>query len=99
MVGHVSGVDGACQYKATNISTADTHRPATSTLRMACGMENPSNTGTACVTPSPESNTIPVVRPEEYLRSTPPQQSGDVVVNLGLTMTIQLGQRYTERAR
>lgn len=31
-------------------------------------MENPSNTGTACVTPSPESSTIPVVRPDEYLR-------------------------------
>ena len=31
-------------------------------------MENPSNTGTACVTPSPESRTIPVVRPEEYLQ-------------------------------
>ena len=34
---------------------------------MAWGIENPSNTGTACVTPSPESSTIPVVRPEEYL--------------------------------
>jgi hypothetical protein len=31
-------------------------------------MENPSNTGTACVTPSPESKTMPVVRPEAYLR-------------------------------
>lgn len=44
-----------------------THLPAMSTLRIACGMENPSYTGTACVTPSPESSTIPVVRPEEYL--------------------------------
>ena len=40
-----------------------THLPATSTRRIACGMENPSNTGTACVTPSPESRTMPVVRP------------------------------------
>lgn len=30
-------------------------------------MEKPSKTGTACVTPSPESRTKPVVRPEEYL--------------------------------
>jgi hypothetical protein len=36
---------------------------------MACGIENPSKTGTACVTPSPESNTIPVVLPDEYLSS------------------------------
>jgi hypothetical protein len=41
--------------------------PATSTLRIACGIENPSNTGTAWVTPSPESKTMPVVRPDEYL--------------------------------
>jgi hypothetical protein len=34
---------------------------------MACGIEKPSKTGTACVTPSPESRTIPVVRPDEYL--------------------------------
>lgn len=40
------------------------HRPARSTLRIACGIEKPSKTGTACVTPSPESSTIPVVRPE-----------------------------------
>lgn len=39
--------------------------------RIACGIENPSNTGTACVTPSPESNTIPVVLPDEYLSSAP----------------------------
>ena len=44
-----------------------TYLPAISTLRIACGIENPSNTGTACVTPSPESNTIPVVRPDAYL--------------------------------
>jgi len=46
---------------------ARTHLPATSTLRMACGMEKPSKTGTACVTPSPESRTMPVVRPDAYL--------------------------------
>lgn len=37
---------------------------------MAWGIENPSKTGTACVTPSPESRTIPVVRPEEYLTNS-----------------------------
>lgn len=41
--------------------------PARSIRRIACGIEKPSKTGTACVTPSPESSTIPVVRPEEYL--------------------------------
>jgi hypothetical protein len=34
-------------------------------------MENPSKTGTAWVTPSPESRTIPVVRPDEYLAHQP----------------------------
>jgi len=42
--------------------------PATSMRRIACGIENPSNTGTACVTPSPESRTMPVVRPDAYLQ-------------------------------
>jgi hypothetical protein len=37
--------------------------------------ENPSNTGTVCVTLSPESSTIPVVRPEEYLTKDHPVQS------------------------
>lgn len=46
----------------------DGYLPATSTRRIACGIEKPSKTGTACVTPSPESNTIPVVRPDEYLK-------------------------------
>lgn len=46
-----------------------TDLPAISTRRIACGIEKPSYTGTACVTPSPQSNTIPVVRPEEYLES------------------------------
>jgi len=36
---------------------------------MALGIENPSKTGTVCVTPSPESRTIPVVRPDEYLQA------------------------------
>ena len=45
-----------------------TDRPAMSTLRIAWGIENPSYTGTAWVTPSPESSTIPVVRPDEYLQ-------------------------------
>ena len=45
----------------------DTYLPAMSTRRIACGIEKPSNTGTACVTPSPESRTMPVVRPVEYL--------------------------------
>ena len=44
-----------------------TYRPATSTRRIACGKANPSKTGTACVTPSPESSTIPVVLPDAYL--------------------------------
>jgi hypothetical protein len=48
---------------------AGAYLPAMSIRRIACGMENPSNTGTACVTPSPESRTIPVVRPDEYLSS------------------------------
>ena len=49
-----------CEYRVTLT------RPATSILVIACGMENPSYTGTACVTPSPLSNTTPVVRPLEY---------------------------------
>ena len=44
-----------------------TSRPATSIRRMADGMAKPSKTGTACETPSPESRTMPVVRPEAYL--------------------------------
>lgn len=67
MIGHVPA--DACQKvrfpNGSGVGT--TYLPATSTRRMACGIENPSNTGTACVTPSPESRTIPVVRPEEYL--------------------------------
>ncbi len=47
-----------------------TSRPATSTRRIALGIEKPSYTGTACVTPSPESSTMPVVLPEEYNDST-----------------------------
>jgi hypothetical protein len=49
------------------VLTRHPYLPAMSTLRMACGIENPSYTGTACVTPSPESRTRPVVRPDEYL--------------------------------
>ena len=43
------------------------YRPARSTLMIECGMAKPSNIGTACVTPSPESNTTPVVLPVAYL--------------------------------
>jgi hypothetical protein len=50
-----------------NAEDTCTDRPAMSTLRIACGIEKPSYTGTAWVTPSPESSTIPVVRPDEYL--------------------------------
>ncbi len=38
--------------------------PAMSNLRVKCGRANPSNTGQICVTPSPESTTTPVRRPE-----------------------------------
>jgi len=38
--------------------------PARLILPTAEGNENPSNIGTVCVTPSPESTTIPVVLPE-----------------------------------
>lgn len=44
-----------------------TSRPATSDLIMLCGMAKPSYIGTAWVTPSPESNTTPVVFPVAYL--------------------------------
>jgi len=44
---------------------ASNYRPAMSTRLIAWGIANPSKTGTACVTPSPESNTIPVVLPDE----------------------------------
>ena len=44
---------------------------------MACGIEKPSKTGTACVTPSPESKTMPVVRPEEYLGGGESYSSSD----------------------
>ena len=66
MVGYVS--ENRRLSETTRFSRRKTYRPATSTLRMAWGMEKPSKTGTACVTPSPESRTIPVVRPEEYLQ-------------------------------
>ena len=39
--------------------------PAMKFFLTACGIENPSNTGTVWVTPSPESQTIPVVLPFE----------------------------------
>jgi hypothetical protein len=45
----------------------EAYLPAISIRRMAWGMANPSYTGTECVTPSPESKTIPVVLPDEYL--------------------------------
>ena len=47
-----------------------TSLPATSIRRMLLGIANPSYTGTACDTPSPESKTIPVVRPDAYSEST-----------------------------
>lgn len=45
-----------------------TSRPATSDLIMLWGMAKPSYIGTACVTPSPESSTTPVVFPVAYLQ-------------------------------
>jgi hypothetical protein len=63
VVGHIAD-SSAC---VLGLAKGQAHRPARSILRIACGIEKPSNTGTACVTPSPESRTIPVVRPEEYL--------------------------------
>lgn len=42
------------------------HLPATSIRVIACRTANPSYTGTQCVTPSPESKTTPVVRPDAY---------------------------------
>ena len=39
-------------------------------VEIACGMANPSKIGTACVIPSPESSTVPVVLPVEKRLST-----------------------------
>lgn len=58
---------------------------------MACGIENPSNTGTACVTPSPESRTIPVVLPDEYLWVT--HQPGSFPFVAELTAIERLEQK------
>lgn len=66
MICHIPGSQIVYQVSFHEASIG-TYRPATSTLRIACGIENPSKTGTACVTPSPESRTIPVVLPDEYL--------------------------------
>lgn len=52
----------ACRYSVTS-------RPATSARTIACCSANPSYTGTANVTPSPESSTTPVVAPDAYSAS------------------------------
>lgn len=45
-------------------------RPAIPIFYVANGTVNPSKMGTAVVTPSPESNISPVVRPEAYREHT-----------------------------
>ena len=44
--------------------------PAVKFFLTACGIENPSKTGTVWVTPSPESHTKPVNFPHEYKERT-----------------------------
>ena len=58
---HPSFLNNSCKYRVTS-------RPAISDLIMLCGIAKPSYIGTAWVTPSPESNTTPVVRPDAYLQ-------------------------------
>mmetsp|Transcript_36071 Transcript_36071/g.58282 ORF Transcript_36071/g.58282 Transcript_36071/m.58282 type:complete len:207 (-) Transcript_36071:66-686(-) len=53
-------------FRKRSIRLSVTSRPATSIRVMECGIANPSYIGTACVTPSPESKTTPVVRPDAY---------------------------------
>jgi len=57
-------------------------RPAMSIRRIACGIAKPSYTGTECVTPSPESMTTPVVRPEAYLPLTASTGTATVITQL-----------------
>ena len=45
-------------------------RPARSRRWIACGSAYPSYMGTVWLTPSPQSSTMPVVRPEAYSEST-----------------------------
>jgi len=57
----------APDFRSNTCRCSVTSRPATSIRRIAAGIAKPSYTGTAWETPSPESRTIPVVRPEAYL--------------------------------